>query len=119
VGEADKSPPEAVFQTVVQCRLRRGWCAIALAGQFTGVDPDQVAEAVAHDLLQAYAVERLAEMSDAERDAAVARVLAYYTHAAAKAMDAVFPTERHRRPRVPHTAGPSRPCRIPLRLEPG
>jgi tetratricopeptide (TPR) repeat protein len=55
-----------------------------------------------HDLLSAYAHELAGEEEgDGERQAALARLSAYYLHAAAAAMDILFPAERHRRPRIP------------------
>jgi tetratricopeptide (TPR) repeat protein/transcriptional regulator with XRE-family HTH domain len=54
-----------------------------------------------HDLLRAYARER-AQTDDGAHDrrAALTRLLDYYLHTAALAMDALFPAERHRRPTV-------------------
>jgi tetratricopeptide (TPR) repeat protein/transcriptional regulator with XRE-family HTH domain len=63
-----------------------------------------------HDLLRGYAAE-LASGRDsaADRRAALSGLLDYYLSAAALAMDAVFPAERHRRPTVSaisdHAAG--------------
>jgi DNA-binding SARP family transcriptional activator/Flp pilus assembly protein TadD len=64
-----------------------------------------------HDLLRAYALDRTqAHETEAGRRAATGRLLAYYVHSSALAMDAAFAFEQHRRPRVPQaeTAGP--PC---------
>ena len=60
-----------------------------------------------HDLLRAYARE-LATTLDTEDDrgAALTRLLDHYLHAAAVAMDTLYPSERNRRPRIPAPAGP-------------
>jgi DNA-binding SARP family transcriptional activator/uncharacterized protein HemY len=61
-----------------------------------------------HDLLRAYARD-LASAYDGEdgQHAALTRLLDYYLHSAAAAMDFVYPAERHRRPRVPPAATPA------------
>jgi tetratricopeptide (TPR) repeat protein/DNA-binding XRE family transcriptional regulator len=63
-----------------------------------------------HDLLRAYARE-LAHTADTEDDrhAALSRLLDHYLHAAATAMDTLYPSERSRRPRVPAPASPVPP----------
>ena len=60
-----------------------------------------------HDLLRAYARE-LATSGDTEgeRSAALTRLLDHYLHAAAAAMDTLYPSERNRRPRIPVPASP-------------
>jgi tetratricopeptide (TPR) repeat protein/transcriptional regulator with XRE-family HTH domain len=67
-----------------------------------------------HDLLRAYARE-LATTGDTEEDrsAALTRLLDHYLHAAATAMDTLYPSERNRRPRVPAPASP-----VPLLTDP-
>ena len=67
-----------------------------------------------HDLLRAYAKE-LARVHDTEQDqhAALTRLLDYYLAAAAAAMDALFPAEKHRRPRVPTPTPPVAPLPSP------
>ena len=63
-----------------------------------------------HDLLRAYATELAAQVdTDPERREAVHRVLDYYLAAAAAAMDALYPAERHHRPPVPFTDAPIPP----------
>src|SRR5260370_27066072 len=58
-----------------------------------------------HDLLRGYAAGlTVAEESGPDRRAARTRLLDYYLGAAAAAMDALAPAERHRRPRVPASA---------------
>jgi DNA-binding SARP family transcriptional activator/Tfp pilus assembly protein PilF len=61
-----------------------------------------------HDLLRAYARE-LAEQVDGERQsrAALTRLFDHYLATAASAMDAAYPAERHRRPRIPASPGPA------------
>ncbi len=62
-----------------------------------------------HDLLRAYAAELTAALdSDADRRAALTRLLDHYLHTAATAMDILRPGDVGRRPRVlaPGTAGP-------------
>ncbi len=63
-----------------------------------------------HDLLRAYARE-LAATGDTEdeRSAALTRLLDHYLHAAAAAMDTLYPSERDRRPRIPVPASPVPP----------
>jgi tetratricopeptide (TPR) repeat protein/DNA-binding XRE family transcriptional regulator len=60
-----------------------------------------------HDLLRSYAHE-LGERQDEEleRRAALTGLFDYYLYAAATAMDAAFPSERHRRPRIPVPPAP-------------
>jgi DNA-binding SARP family transcriptional activator/tetratricopeptide (TPR) repeat protein len=65
-----------------------------------------------HDLLRTYARElTTAQDSEQDRRAALTRQFDSYLHTAAKAMDALFPAEAHRRPRVPvpTTSTPSLP----------
>ncbi len=60
-----------------------------------------------YDLLRTYAAEvTSAEDSEDERHAALTRLFDYYLSTAAAAMDAVFPAERGRRPRILHPATP-------------
>jgi tetratricopeptide (TPR) repeat protein len=60
-----------------------------------------------HDLLRAYARELAASAdSQDERHAALTRLLDHYLHAAATAMDALYPSERNRRPRIPAPDSP-------------
>ncbi|WP_189077276.1 tetratricopeptide repeat protein [Mangrovihabitans endophyticus] len=54
-----------------------------------------------HDLLRAYAKELAARDGEADLPR---RVLEFYLHTAAAAMDVLYPVERGRRPRVPHPA---------------
>lgn len=63
-----------------------------------------------HDLLRAYAAEQ-AMRDDAVPDlqAALTRLFDHYLHTAAVAMDAVYPAERHRRPRLSPSAIPVPP----------
>ena len=63
-----------------------------------------------HDLLRAYARE-LAAASDTQtvQQMALTRLFDHYLHTAATAMDALFPGERHRRPRIPQPATPVPP----------
>jgi len=67
-----------------------------------------------HDLLRAYARE-LAAVRDGEdeRDAALGRLFDHYLHTASVAMDALYPAERHRRPRIPPPASPAPPVTGP------
>ncbi|GGQ82844.1 XRE family transcriptional regulator [Couchioplanes caeruleus subsp. azureus] len=62
---------------------------------------------VLHDLLQAYAARLAAD--DAERDAALHRLLNYYWYTAQTATETMYPAERHRLVcgRAPETPGPS------------
>jgi len=54
-----------------------------------------------HDLLRAYAAEQvIAADGRAGRQAALSRLLDHYAGAASAAMDALYPAERHQRPRV-------------------
>ncbi|HMH92665.1 MAG TPA: tetratricopeptide repeat protein, partial [Streptosporangiaceae bacterium] len=67
-----------------------------------------------HDLLREYAAEQAArDENGPARQAAVTRLLDYYLHAAAAAMDVLYPTERHRRPRIPEPATPVPPLAGP------
>jgi DNA-binding SARP family transcriptional activator/Tfp pilus assembly protein PilF len=66
-----------------------------------------------HDLLRAYARELADAHDDKDRDAALTRLLDHYLHSAAAAMDALYPSERDRRPRVPPGATPAPPVTEP------
>ena len=60
-----------------------------------------------HDLLRAYARELAATLdTEDDRSAALTRLLDHYLHAAAAAMDTLYPSERNRRPRIPAPSGP-------------
>jgi tetratricopeptide (TPR) repeat protein len=61
-----------------------------------------------HDLLRGYARELAASQhSELARRAALDRLFGYYLHTAAAAMDAAFPAEAQRRPRIPSPATPA------------
>jgi tetratricopeptide (TPR) repeat protein/transcriptional regulator with XRE-family HTH domain len=61
-----------------------------------------------HDLLRGYARElAVGRDSEGERQAALTRLLDYYLHTAAAAMDTLAPAERHWRPRIPAAGTPS------------
>jgi tetratricopeptide (TPR) repeat protein len=63
-----------------------------------------------HDLLRGYARELAAAHDDQDgQHAALTRLLDYYLHSAAAAMDTLHPAERHRRPRIPPPATPAPP----------
>ena len=67
-----------------------------------------------HDLLRGYARELAAAHDDQdEQRAALTRLLDYYLHTAATAMDALYPAERDRRPRVPPATTPAVPITEP------
>jgi DNA-binding SARP family transcriptional activator/Tfp pilus assembly protein PilF len=57
-----------------------------------------------HDLLRSYARELAARDGEDEQQAALTRLFDHYLHLAAAAMDALFPTECHRRPRISRPA---------------
>jgi DNA-binding SARP family transcriptional activator/tetratricopeptide (TPR) repeat protein len=67
-----------------------------------------------HDLLRGY-VRELASSLDTgqERHAALTRLFDHYLHTAATALDALYPAERHRRPRIPPPATPAPPLAGP------
>jgi tetratricopeptide (TPR) repeat protein len=68
-----------------------------------------------HDLLRNYACDLAAEHdSEEQRRAALSRLIDHYLHTAAAAMDALYPGERHRRPRVPVPAGLARSLADPV-----
>jgi DNA-binding SARP family transcriptional activator/Tfp pilus assembly protein PilF len=68
-----------------------------------------------HDLLRAYARE-LAAAHDGEgqQHEALTRLFDHYLHTAAAAMDALYPAERHRRPRIPAPSTPVPPVTDPV-----
>ncbi len=69
-----------------------------------------------HDLLRAYAREQAAQNDQHDQDGqhvALTRLLDYYLHSAATAMDTLYPAERHYRPRIPPTATPAPPVTEP------
>jgi DNA-binding SARP family transcriptional activator/Tfp pilus assembly protein PilF len=72
------------------------------------VQPPGLGRYSMHDLLRAYACELAnAEDSPRERQAALTRLLDYYLHAAATAMDTIYPAERGQRPCVARSAVPA------------
>jgi DNA-binding SARP family transcriptional activator/Flp pilus assembly protein TadD len=66
-----------------------------------------------HDLLRAYARELAAGDGKEEQWAALTRLFDHYLHTASAAMDALYPAERHRRPRIPPSATPVPPVTGP------
>jgi tetratricopeptide (TPR) repeat protein len=67
-----------------------------------------------HDLLRAYARERVAaEENEQERQAALTAVLDYYLHTAAAAMNTLYPAEARRRPQIPASSGIAAPVAEP------
>ncbi len=62
-----------------------------------------------HDLLRAYARELAAGDGEDGQHAALTRLFDHYLHTAATAMDTLFPSERHRRPRIAPSATPAPP----------
>jgi tetratricopeptide (TPR) repeat protein len=62
-----------------------------------------------HDLLRAYAAERVGEEPETERRAARARLMEHYLDTTAAAMDVLYPADRHRRPAAGTPAGPIAP----------
>jgi DNA-binding SARP family transcriptional activator/Tfp pilus assembly protein PilF len=62
-----------------------------------------------HDLLRAYARELAAQEGEEEQRAALTRLFDHYLHTASIAMNALYPAERHRRPRIPAPATPISP----------
>jgi DNA-binding SARP family transcriptional activator/Tfp pilus assembly protein PilF len=60
-----------------------------------------------HDLVRAFAAHICEEqVPEHQRNAAVARLLDHFAHAASVAMDAVYPHEANRRPRIPAPGTP-------------
>jgi tetratricopeptide (TPR) repeat protein/transcriptional regulator with XRE-family HTH domain len=67
-----------------------------------------------HDLLRAYACElAVAEDDQDQRQAALTRLFDHYLHTAMAAIDALFPPEHHRRPRIPPSDAPVPPLPDP------
>jgi DNA-binding SARP family transcriptional activator len=67
-----------------------------------------------HDLLRAYAAGLASRFeSDGQQRAALTRLFDHYLHAAAVAMDTLYPAERHRRPRIPEPAALVPPLAAP------
>jgi tetratricopeptide (TPR) repeat protein/transcriptional regulator with XRE-family HTH domain len=67
-----------------------------------------------HDLLRGYARRLAAEDTEAEQRAALTRLFDHYLHTAARAMNTLFPAERHRRPAIPSPASPVPPVTEPV-----
>jgi hypothetical protein len=66
------------------------------------IQPVRHGDYAMHDLLRAHASElAAAREAQAQRQAAVTRLVDYYLHTAAGVMDTLMPAERHRRPRLP------------------
>lgn len=70
-----------------------------------------------HDLLRAYARERVLEDPLLERHAAQARLVDYYRAGAVAAMRQAFPADAHRRPPAPDAALPDAPADAAAALE--
>jgi len=66
-----------------------------------------------HDLLRAYARELAGQDGQDEQDAALTRLFDHYLHAAAMAIDALYPAERRRSPRIPPPGTPGPPVAEP------
>jgi DNA-binding SARP family transcriptional activator/tetratricopeptide (TPR) repeat protein len=67
-----------------------------------------------HDLLRSYAAEQACTTNtEEERRAALTGLFDYYLHAAAAAVDALFPAEKQRRPRPPRPDRPVPPLPAP------
>jgi DNA-binding SARP family transcriptional activator/tetratricopeptide (TPR) repeat protein len=66
-----------------------------------------------HDLLRGYARELAAADDAGDERPALTRLFGYYLDTAAAAMDALFPAERHRRPRLVHPAAAVPPVADP------
>ena len=67
-----------------------------------------------HDLLRAYARDLAAAHDDQDgQRAALTRLLDYYLHSAAAAMDTLHPADRHRRPAIPPATTPTAPFTEP------
>lgn len=62
-----------------------------------------------HDLLRGYARELGVGHGEAEERAALTRLFDYYLHTAATAMNALYPAESNRRPRISSVAAPVPP----------
>jgi DNA-binding SARP family transcriptional activator/tetratricopeptide (TPR) repeat protein len=88
--------------------LDQGRLALAELARAHLVEPAAPGRYLMHDLLRAYAGE-LADALDSadERHAALTRLFDHYLHAAAAAMDTLYPGERHRRPRIHPLATPT------------
>jgi DNA-binding SARP family transcriptional activator/Tfp pilus assembly protein PilF len=65
------------------------------------IQPARPGRHTMHDLLRGYARNLAAHEGEREQHAALTRLFDLYLHAAAAAMDTLFPAERYRRPRVP------------------
>ncbi len=78
------------------------------------IEPAGPGRLAMHDLLRAYAVERVtAAVGAAGRRAALSRLFDYYLHTAAAAMNTLFPHERHGRPDVASPQTPAPPVDEP------
>ena len=67
-----------------------------------------------HDLLRGYARELSGSLDTGQKQhAALTRLFDYYVHTAAAAMGTLYPTESHRRPRIPRPATPVPPLADP------
>jgi DNA-binding SARP family transcriptional activator/Tfp pilus assembly protein PilF len=85
-------------------QARQALAELARAHLIESAPPDRYRM---HDLLRAYASELAGEHdSDEGRHAALTRLFDHYLGTAATAMDAIWPGERHRRPRIPAPTTP-------------
>jgi tetratricopeptide (TPR) repeat protein len=62
-----------------------------------------------HDLLRAYARELATTDGEEAQKAALTRLFDHYLHTTSTAMDALYPAEHHRRPRIPAPGTPAPP----------
>jgi DNA-binding SARP family transcriptional activator/Tfp pilus assembly protein PilF len=87
---------------------------LAVLRQAHLAQPAQPGRYTMHDLIRAYAIELAAvRETQEEQRAAVTRLLDYYLHTTAAAMDTLMPAERHRRPILPPTTTALRPMSDP------
>ena len=88
--------------------LDQGRLAVAELARAHLMEPAAPGRYGMHDLLRAYASELAHALDSAdERHAALTRLFDHYLHAAATAMDMLYPGERHRRPRIRPSATPT------------
>jgi DNA-binding SARP family transcriptional activator/tetratricopeptide (TPR) repeat protein len=88
--------------------LDQGRLAVAELARAHLMEPAAPGRYGMHDLLRAYASELAGALDSAdERHAALTRMFDHYLHAAATAMDTLYPGERHRRPRIHPSATPT------------
>ncbi len=110
-GPEFESYAAAALTGTTVAQARRALDVLARAHLLSPVSPGRYGM---HDLLRSYAQELTASTDTGDQQhAALSRLFDHYLYTAEAAMEALFPAERHRRPRLPRPATPVPPLTDP------